>query len=274
MPEGPEVETIRRTLHDRVVGQSISSVWRSEFAFRTPSKTKDLLFLVGDRIAELSRFAKVLILETDNKRGVMLRLGMSGRIVIEPTSAVLAKHTHLRIGFEGCDFELRLIDARRFGDVQPYKTLKEKEEILAGLGPDALSFTPDEIKQVARVIKKSQREIKVILLDQNVVSSVGNIYACEALFVAKIAPTHKGCEVSVAKIEAVLYACQEVMSKAVVNNGTSFMSYFDGNGRKGSNQHHLLVFGREGESCDTCKRPIKRIVQAARSTFYCSYCQT
>jgi len=273
MPEGPEIETIRSTLEEKVRGRRISEVWRSPLAFRTPSKTDDFLFLIGDRINELTRVAKILMIETDQHRGLVIRFGMSGRMSFEPVSSERPKHTHLVIRFVDSDCELRFVDARRFGDVAPYKSEQERERLLFGIGPDGLTISDQQISELAKKIKRSQREIKVLLLDQGMVSGVGNIYACEALFLARILPTHRSSDLSLKQIARVLKASKDVMLKAVANKGTTFMSYVDGNGEKGGNQNHLAVFAKEGQPCPVCARPIKRIVQAGRSTFYCAHCQ-
>lgn len=273
MPEGPEIETIRSTLEEKVRGLRISEVWRSSLKLRTPTKPDDFTFLIGDRISELRRVAKILMIETDKHRGLVVRFGMTGRMFFEPASTQRQKHTHLVIGFEDTDCELRFIDARRFGDVAPYRSEQERERLLFGIGPDGLNITEQQIVEAAKRIKQSQREIKVLLLDQGMVSGIGNIYACEALFLAKVSPTARSCDLSLKQIAHVLKASQDVMLKAVSNKGTTFMSYVDGNGEKGGNQNHLAVFAREGQPCPVCAHSIKRIVQSGRSTFYCSHCQ-
>jgi formamidopyrimidine-DNA glycosylase len=274
MPEAPEIETIRRTHETRLVGQRIASIWRSDLPLRTPTSTLDFQFLVGQRICALSRFAKILIIECEREQGVFMRFGMSGRLFAEPTDSVPPKHTHLRIQLANSDFELRFIDARRFGDVSLFHNAAEREQGLLGLGPDGTAMNEDEIKGIAKRIKQSASEIKVILLNQAMLSGVGNIYACEALFIAKVSPTRRGCDLTLPAIKRVLQASKDVMLKAVANKGTTFMSYLDGNGEKGGNQEHLLVFGREGKPCEKCGKSIKRIVQSGRSTFYCSACQS
>jgi len=273
MPEGPEVETIRCTLENRLRNLRISSIWRSKLPLRTPTTQRSFDFLLNDHISNLSRFAKILIIETDKERGLFVRFGMSGRMFFEPLASERPKHTHLAIQFDKSEHELRFIDARRFGDVAPYRNAKERESFLEGLGPDCLVMTAGQIAEVAKKIKQSDREIKVILLDQNIVSGIGNIYASEALFLSRIHPSKRSSSLPLTAIRSALTASQEVMLKAVANKGTTFMSYLDGNGEKGGNQNHLLVFGRESQPCPICRAPIKRLVQAGRSTFYCSVCQ-
>lgn len=273
MPEGPEVETIRRSLEERLRNQRIASVWRSDFALRTPTQTKDFKFLIGDSINSLSRLGKILSIQTDKGRGLFIHFGMSGRLFYPQADAPLEKHTHLRIHFAASDFELRFIDPRRFGNVKPYRTIAERDDALANIGPDAILFTPAQIKTTATHMRKSQRSLKAVLLDQSIVSGVGNIYACEALHLAKLSPEALASDVSARKLERLLSACQEVMLKAVDNKGTTFMSYLDGNGDKGGNQNHLRVFAKENKPCPVCNSPILRIVQSGRSTFYCRSCQ-
>lgn len=273
MPEGPEVETIRRTLEKRFCGQEIESIWRSEYALRTPTNNEDFRFLTGDRVAALFRVGKMLMVETNRRRGLFVHFGMSGRLFYPQTLSPLEKHTHLRIQLKSSAFELRFIDPRRFGDVKPYRNEIEKMDALKKLGPDGIDLSTKDIKALIAKIRKSHRPIKAVLLDQSVISGVGNIYACEALHQARISPLRLACDLTKRETELLLLACKEVMTKAVANGGTTFMSYLDSNGDKGSNQDHLHVFGKTNEPCPLCTSKIIRIEQSGRSTFYCNSCQ-
>lgn len=273
MPEGPEVETIRRSLEARLLEQRIESIWRSDFALRTPSSETDYSYLVGTQIKVLSRTGKILIVDTDLGRGLLFQFGMSGGLFFSPVDAQLLKHTHLRITFEGTRSELRFVDPRRFGDIKRFHSLEEREQLLSKVGPDAMMFTKKHMSSASRVIQRSHRPIKAVLLDQSVLSGVGNIYACEALHLSKISPTALSSKLTLPELERLLMACKSVMLAAVENSGTTFRSYLDANGEKGQNQNHLRVFAREGQSCFTCGDTIVRIVQSGRSSFYCPKCQ-
>lgn len=273
MPEGPEVETIRRTLENEVRGQIIESIWRSAFALRTPTDSETFRFLNGDRIQTLSRTGKILLIETEQARGIFVQFGMSGKLQWTASDTELEKHTHLRIKLRDCDQELRFVDPRRFGDVKPFQSAAVRNQLLAQIGPDGIQLSKEQMRETAKRIRKCNRPIKTILLDQAMISGVGNIYACEALHLAKISPESLGSSLALREIESILSACKQVMNAAVLNKGTTFRSYVDGNGEKGGNQNHLRVFAKEKEPCPVCGKTIIRIVQSGRSTFYCKKCQ-
>jgi formamidopyrimidine-DNA glycosylase len=292
MPEGPEVETVRRSLAARLVGATLGGPRVSRLALRTPVTTAALAFLRGRRVVALGRKGKTLWLDVDDGGGVFVRLGMTGRLLLVPASAPLAPHTHVRITVARADadavddvadaaegggvdppLELRFVDPRRFGEVVPFPSPAARDAVLHRLGPDGLQLTDDDRAVVAAALRRTGRSIKDALLDQGVVAGVGNIYAAEACFVARLSPRRAGASLSAAEARRLVVAVEDVLAQGVRNRGTSFADYVDGDGRAGNNAAALWVFQRAGEPCRVCGTVVERIVQGARSTFLCPRCQ-
>ncbi len=275
MPELPEVETIVRTLRPRLSGVSIEGVWSSGLPLRL-ARPLDLVAL--KRVCRAGRFANVrrrgkyilLDVECDGRAagGVLVHLGMSGRLRMAATEDARDKHTHVVWTLPGRR-ELRYVDPRRFGNVSAGVDVDGLPE-LAHLGPDPLDALGEE--DLAIALARSSASLKTFLLDQRRVAGLGNIYVSEALFRARLHPT---MEASRARRHAgtLLTAIKETLNLGIANRGTTLRDYVDADGSAGENLHALLVYGRVGAPCRTCGRPIKRRVDAARSTFFCAYCQ-
>lgn len=285
MPEGPEVETVRATLAPQLVGQRLGHAWVSPLPLRTPVTAAALAFVAGGEVQAVLRKGKLLWIELGGQ-GLMVRLGMTGQLTVERRTKPAQKHTHLRLPLlppegmvppeqeeQAAGFELRYVDPRRFGEVVPYRSAAELAQVCARMGPDPLSWSDHEKCAVMRGLLSTQRAVKEALLDQRLLSGVGNIYAAEALFWAQVAPHQRGCDLSQSEVERVVGATEQVLAAAVRNRGTSFSNYVDARGEKGTNQNALAVFGREGEPCPRCEAPIARVVQGTRSTFWCERCQ-
>lgn len=273
MPEGPEVETVRRTLEPLVEGRRLGAPWVSRHKLRTPTTKRALAAVTDRRVTGTGRHGKLLWLDVEGGGGLMVRLGMTGRLVVEARDAPRHPHTHVVIPLDDGAQELRYVDVRRFGEVVPYKDAKERDEERARMGPDPLTWTPEERARVKARLRSTTRTLKDALLDQSLLAGVGNIYASEALFVARLSPFKRGCDTSPRALERLLDAVQEVLEKAVVHRGTTFSDFVDSTGGEGGNLEHLLVFQREGEPCPSCGRGVEREVQGARSTFFCPRCQ-
>lgn len=272
MPEGPEVETIRLDIEPLLLKQTIQSTWISPVLYPLAQQRNQFKTLTGKTISALGRHGKLLWINTNNEQSLLVRLGMTGRLHVQHKNIAVERHTHVRIQLNSNN-ELRYIDSRRFGSVTLLETEAEKVTEIQKMGPDPFSWNLKQKEDIIKRIQKSERSIKTILLDQSVLAGVGNIYASEALFVAKIAPDRKGSELSTQKLLSLLDAAQDVMILALQNRGTSFMSYVDGWGNKGDNLSSLWVFARTELPCKICYTPIQQKVQAARSTFYCPKCQ-
>jgi formamidopyrimidine-DNA glycosylase len=272
MPEGPEVETVRRSLEPKLVGRRFTDAWVSDKRLRRPLEREHLVPLLVHEIVGLGRKGKLFWVETARGQGVWFRLGMTGRVVVEPAGSERHKHCHVALALDGEWEELRFIDARRFGEVVWWdRAVLDKER--ARLGADPLSWSDDERLRSAERLWRTTRSVKEALLDQLLFAGVGNIYACEACFYAGVAPTRSGCDLTGDELAHLLEATEAVLREAVEHRGTTFSDFVDGEGREGTNVDFLAVFQREGEACPRCGAEIERIVQGGRSTFWCPGCQ-
>jgi formamidopyrimidine-DNA glycosylase len=273
VPELPEVETIVRGLRPVLRGRRVGSVWTSGRALRLarPVDARGLRALaVGRAFADVRRRGKYITLDlsADRDEGVCVHLGMTGRLRVQPASAPREPHTHVVFGLDGGD-ELRFVDARRFGFVAPGAPLSALTA-LAGLGPDPLREL--DADALARALDGVRAPIKAFLLDQKRVAGIGNIYACEALFGARIHPRTPARRVR-GRAGTLLAAVREALEGGIARRGTTLRDYVDADGLAGDNAAALQVYGREGEPCVSCGGPVRRSLDAGRSTFYCPRCQ-
>jgi formamidopyrimidine-DNA glycosylase len=278
VPELPEVETIVRGLGPALRGREVTAVWSSGYALRL-ARAVDLRGLravsVGRRFVEVRRRGKYIALVTSETgggqaedEGVCIHLGMTGRLRVQPAAEARAPHTHVVFSLAGGD-ELRFVDARRFGWVAPGAPLAALAP-LAELGPDPL--TELDAEGLARALDGVRAPIKAFLLDQTRVAGLGNIYVCEALFGARVHPATPAGRVR-GRAPALLAAVRATLEGGIERRGTTLRDYVDADGLAGDNAGALQVYGRRGEPCPNCGRPIKRRVDAGRSTFYCPHCQ-
>lgn len=273
MPEGPEVETVRRSLEPLVVGRVLGRPWVSALSLRTPVTRKQLALVEGRRVLALGRQGKLMWLSLEGGAGLMVRLGMTGKLLVEERAVARRPHTHVVLPLDDGARELRYVDVRRFGEVVPFAGEEALSKERARLGPDPLSWSDEERAAFAARLKTTRRSLKDALLDQSLVAGVGNIYACEALFLAGLSPLSRAASVPRWALEQLAVVVGEVLAKAVSLKGTTFSDFVDGAGQEGDYFAHVLVFQREGEPCPRCSRAVERIVQGGRSTFLCRRCQ-
>ena len=287
MPELPEVETVRRGLLPVMEGKRIDLAIQRRPDLRWPLPERFAERLTGRRVQRMGRRSKYILAALDGDETLIIHLGMSGRMLIE--GEVLGdyvheagghgKHDHVEFHMEG---GARVIfnDARRFGvmDLIAGDRLEE-HKLLAGLGPEPLgnAFNGPEL---ARRLEGKRSPIKAALLDQKVVAGLGNIYVCEALYIAGLSPKRQAYTVQGQRAEKLVAAVRDVLGRAIEAGGSSLRDYVQADGELGYFQHDWAVYGREGEVCRRCegapdKTPvlIRRIVQSNRSTFYCTGCQ-
>jgi formamidopyrimidine-DNA glycosylase len=273
MPELPEVETVRRTLAPAVGGR-ISSVWTSGLGLhmaRKPPRAR-LRRLVGARITAVRRHGKYLLLDTDRTESVVVHLGMTGRLRIQRASDPRVPHTHVVLGLGGR--ELRFVDARRFGQfVVVVRGQERGDPGLGALGPDALDESIDARAMLA-VAKDKRTTLKAFVLDQSVIAGVGNIYASEALWRAKLRPTLRTHRLTAPAAQRLAAAIREVIERALEHGGTTLSDFVDADGTAGENADYLWVYDRAGQPCERCRTAIKRSVLQGRATYYCPTCQT
>jgi len=279
MPELPEVETVRRGLAERMTGRRIVAVEQRAPALRLPFPEGFADRLAGRRVLGLRRRAKYILVDLDDGWVMLLHLGMSGRIVMTAADdagggAPPGPHDHLILGMED---GLRVVfnDARRFGVV----TLARAEALadhplLAALGPEPLEPGFDGALLAERLAGR-RTAIKAALLDQRRIAGVGNIYASEALFRARLSPRRKAATIRGARADRLASALRAVLAEAVEAGGSSLRDYVQASGELGYFQHRFAVYDRAGAPCPRCGEgaPIRRIVQGARATFYCPRCQ-
>jgi formamidopyrimidine-DNA glycosylase len=272
VPELPEVETIRRSLLPRVVGRRITDVEVREPRLRRRIPPSFAARLVGQRVDGIERRAKYLLFRLRSGDSLVVHFGMSGTIVVHDAPVSPGQHDHVRLRLSD-GAELVLNDPRRFGLL----LLVPKGEIdalpeLHRLGADPLEddFSAERFRAALR---HSRRPIKNLLLDQSVLAGLGNIYANEALFRARIRPTRRALRLRLVEAEELLRAIRRVLREAVDLGGSSIADYRDGNGRPGYFQLRLRVYDRAGEPCLQCGATVRRVVQSGRSSFYCPQCQ-
>jgi len=272
MPEMPEVETLARKLRKTVTGKKIVRVSLSGLPLRKPLPGNFTDRLQGRTIRRVSRHGKYLVIELDPRMFWIVHLGMSGRLFYHPEVFHSEKHTHAVVCFSDASV-LEYRDPRRFGLMDVYEVEKPGQipEIRSlGLDPLRAGFNPGRFETM---LLESRCELKSFLLDQRKVAGLGNIYVCEALYMAGIHPARRCYTLEFVEISRLVEGIRTVLRRAVRHRGTSFSDFIDLEGNPGKNQNYLKVFQREGKPCVRCGNAVRRIRQGNRSTFYCSYCQ-
>jgi formamidopyrimidine-DNA glycosylase len=275
MPELPEVEMVARTLRPRLVGRRVADVEVSGLPLRRPVDLARLRAACrGARVDAVERLGKYLLVELSHGDVLVAHLGMTGRLVFAAPTAPRAPHTHAVFRLRGQPAsELRYVDPRRFGVLVAYSRAEaaaSPELSVLGVDPLAREFT---VERLARELAAARRDLKGFLLDQSRIAGIGNIYACEAMYLARLGPRRRTNRLGRAEAARLYAAIHQVLRAGIANRGTSFSDYVDAEGEAGANQHALAVYGREGQPCRRCGRAIRRLVQGARSTFYCPGCQ-
>lgn len=283
MPELPEVETVRSGLVPSMEGRVIlkADIRRPDLRWPFPDRMAERL--TGSRVDRLRRRSKYILADLDSGETLLIHLGMSGRMLIQGSGVIgefhhalpaTEKHDHVILDMEG-GARVVFNDARRFGMMDLWPTTKiEMHPLLAGLGPEPLGNAFDET-YLAAALKGRKTPIKSALLDQKLVSGLGNIYVCEALWRAHIHPRTKAASLSRSRAQSLVPVIRDVLGEAIEAGGSSLKDYRQTDGELGYFQHSFAVYGREGDACRTpgCEREIARIVQAGRSTFFCPGCQ-
>jgi formamidopyrimidine-DNA glycosylase len=274
VPELPEVESIRRMLAPALVGRQIESVevLHPRTARRNVQSSDVVDRLRGARVVAVNRRGKFLIAPLDREMDWVIHLGMSGRVALTTPGEPRLPHTHF-VAVTGDGVEIRFIDPRTFGFVGVFTPAESKS--IDGLGPDALTALPRSAELAGRLVGR-RAPIKALLLDQRLVSGLGNIYADEILFRAAVRPTRPGGELVGEEISKLRAAIRPVLRAGIAAGGTSLddLAYLLPDGRAGDNLRRLAVYGREGEPCRRCGTPIERLVVGGRSSFFCPRCQT
>jgi formamidopyrimidine-DNA glycosylase len=264
VPELPEVETIRRQLEPLVAGRVVAEVW----AFDHP-KFAPAVEAVGRRIEGVRRAGKYLLIDLDDGAELVVHLGMTGQLRLRAVSEPPDAHVRAWWRFGDGDERLEHRDVRRFGRVRVVHG-GAHEGTLALQGPDALDGDLDA-EAFWRSLRRSTRAVKTQLLSQRPLAGVGNIYADEALWLARVHPASR--RITRRQAATLLDALRTVLLAGIAHGGTTLRDYRGVDGSSGTNQQHLRCYGRAGEPCERCGAPLRRQVLDARSTTWCPACQ-
>lgn len=280
MPELPEVESVRRGLVRARLREPVVSVWRSAKDLRIGAhwrrELENLDCLVGAIPGRIHRRGKYILWHMDSADGeplaLLIHLGMSGRCGVARPEQPRVTHTHLVVEF-GDGRQLRFVDPRRFGGLRagPRRDVYETDPI-ASLGPEPLSRAFDG-EALRDALGRSKRPIRDALLDQRAVAGIGNIYAVEACFEARVHPLRPAQRLSRATWGKLADALVAVLRRGIENGGTTLKDFRNVVGEVGRNQDDLRVYGRAGQPCPRCGRALRSFVSQARSGVYCSRCQ-
>ncbi|HZU91601.1 MAG TPA: bifunctional DNA-formamidopyrimidine glycosylase/DNA-(apurinic or apyrimidinic site) lyase [Stellaceae bacterium] len=271
MPELPEVETVRRGLARVMSGRHIRSAELRRADLRRPFPPALAERLQGARIGALGRRGKYILIELGGDGILILHLGMSGRITAGNAACPAARHDHVVLTLDD-GTTIRFNDPRRFGLID-YTSRAEmaRHPLLAGLGPEPLEPGFDGA-YLAGALAGKLTPVKSALLDQRIVAGLGNIYACEALYRARLSPRRLAGTIGGGRADRLAAAIRAVLEEAIAAGGSSLRDYVQADGNLGYFQHRWAVYGREGAPCPGCDCPtgVRRIVQSGRSTFFCA----
>lgn len=273
MPELPEVESIRRSLAEKLTGRWIREV---EILLPRQIKWPDApgfsARLMGHQIIRLGRRGKYLLFVLDQGGYLIFHLRMTGRLLYAQNGFVQDAYARILFHLDG-DALLVYADTRTLGAVYALQS-DELWRIrgLAEMGPEPLTDA-FSIAYLQKVLKGKQGKIKSFLLNQKFIGGIGNIYADEALFLAGIHPLRKAGSLSDEEVKRLHQSVNQVIREGIAEGGTTFRDYIDGNGKKGHHQEHLFVYHRQGQPCRNCGACIEKIVVGGRGTHFCPHCQ-
>ncbi len=279
MPELPEVETVMRGLAARLQGRVIARAWvrRADMRWAFPAGLEARL--TGARVDSFHRRGKYILMRLAGGSSVLLHLGMSGRMITAPAGAEIApaRHEHLSLLTEE-GWHVGFVDPRRFGSVDLVATeAEDAHRLLVGLGPEPLGPGFDAAT-LAHALAGRRTPLKTALLDQRVVAGLGNIYAAEALFRARLSPFRSAHTVRGVRAARLVGAIRETLGEAIAAGGSSLRDYVQPDGALGWFQHAWRVYGRAGQPCAQCPgqpacQGIRNRVLGGRSSFYCPHLQ-
>ena len=270
MPELPEVETVVRDLRPLLVGRAFARIEVGRKALRSKWSRTWEASLLNQRVVAIQRRGKWILIDL-GEPWLLVHLGMTGQFTVAGTALPRDTHTHIVFTLDDAN-ELRFRDIRRFGSVVYYPN---REKLDAVFVANRLGLEPFDLDAATwhAALRSTRRNLKSILLDQTIVAGVGNIYADESLFAARLHPTLLGHAVTAKQAETLRQAIVAVLTRAIERRGSSIRDYVGGSGLKGEMQNEFRAYGRTGEPCLVCRTPIEKITLAGRSTHFCPKCQ-
>jgi formamidopyrimidine-DNA glycosylase len=271
MPELPEVETTCRGITPYSENQIINSIDVRNFSLRWPVPQDIDHITKGQKIKKISRRAKYILIKLETGT-IIMHLGMSGRLHVLTEDTKPAKHDHIDINLQN-DICLRYNDARRFGSLHWTEECPTQHFLIKNLGIEPLT----ELYNAEFLLKNCNNRktnIKQLLMNHNIVVGIGNIYASETLFLAKVDPRRPANSITDNEAEKIVKFSKDRLELAIENGGTTLKDFLSSDGKPGYFQNKLNVYGRTDEKCTICNNTIKKIVQGQRATFYCDNCQT
>ena len=269
MPELPEVETSLRGIKPHIINRPVIDVQLRHTQLRWPIPQDLLTHIKDGKVISLERRAKYLLVNFATGT-LLFHLGMSGNLRICPLGSAAQKHDHADFIFPDC--LLRFTDPRRFGAILWLGLQPELSPLLSKLGPEPL--TDDFNDQYLYTNAKGRKlPVKQFIMDQKVVTGVGNIYATEALFMAGILPTRSAGNISQKRYQLLVDVIKNILQQAIQQGGTTLKDFVGGDGKPGYFQQTLHIYGKSGEKCPNCQTPLKTIKLGARTTVYCHKCQ-
>lgn len=281
MPELPEVETIRRGLEKYLVGHTIRDV-EIKASKIFSGEIKDI---VGSKIKSVRRFAKVLSIDLSNNYSIVIHVKLTGQLIYRGPNlknppklsakvlSLQGRHTHVIFDLDR-DGKLYYNDVRKFGWIKVIKiSLVETSGLVGKLGPEPLKdLTLDKFKNIVKSVK---RPIKILLMDQEKIGGIGNIYANDALWLSKIHPKRPSDKLTNEEVTRLFKAIETVLKEGLKRGGASELNFVQANGAEGDYQKYFLAYGRDGDLCTRCKKEkIQRIALSGRGTFFCPKCQS
>jgi len=272
MPELPEVETVRRALEVGLEGRVVDRVRGRPVMMRRPLDVPLIASRLEDRsFVGARRRGKFLLLDVAGGGSLMIHLGMSGRLLLSAAAPPELDHTHLVLELRD-GRELRLVDPRRFGLAVWLEPGDEaRDPSLSTLGMEPLDHGLED--NLPPLLHTRRSPVKSLILDQRLVAGVGNIYAAEALWRARIRPTRRGCRTSMARLRRLAAEVRNVLAEAVEQGGTTIRDYATPDGNFGYFAVELQVYGRHGQACTRCGTELRDARIGGRSTVWCARCQ-
>lgn len=275
MPELPEIETIKNELKTVIIGKIIADFWCDSKKQINYSLGKYKNTVKGKKVIGIQRRAKNLIINLSGRWNLLAHLKLTGQLIYIKNKNDLKKWKYTHIIFYFKDKTLLIFnDVRKFGYIKLYNDqnlAKEIEKIHSGIEPLTKEFTFNKFKEL--LARRPENKIKIFLMDQGLISGIGNIYANEILFAAKVLPTRKVRTLKQQEIKKIFNEISKILNNAIKHKGSSIDDYLDAKGNKGGYDKLLKIYGKKGKKCPRCGGVIQRISLGQRGTFYCPKCQ-